>query len=87
MTLADTLIAIAGILWAIELIPQLIKTIKTKRVKDISIIFLSLCFIAYIFFLIGCYLKKEWVLLFSHMLPWINLIILLGFTIKYSRRK
>jgi len=51
--IANILIYIAGILWGMELIPQLYKTIKTKQVKDLSLLFFIMCFIAYIIYAIG----------------------------------
>jgi len=74
--LGNILFVIAGCLWGIELIPQLIRTFKTKSVKDFSPFFLTLCFIAYIFFMAGCILIKNWYLLFSHIVPSINIVIL-----------
>ena len=37
--IANCLIYLAGILWGIDLVPQVIKTVKTKNVKGISIAF------------------------------------------------
>ena len=46
--LAKILYIISGTLWAVELLPQLIKTYKRKTVEDISIFFpLFLFFFCY----------------------------------------
>lgn len=85
--IGNILFIIAGVLWAIELIPQLIRTIRTKSVKDISLFFLTLCFIAYITFLFGCYFIKNWFLFFAHLVPFINVSILLYLVLRYRRVK
>jgi len=87
MNLSQILFIIAGILWAVELIPQLYKTIRSKDVTGISIFFIFLCFTAYIIFLIGCFLIKNWALLFSHVIPFVNVSILLYLVLKYRKIK
>ena len=82
--IGNILFVIAGCIWAIELIPQLIRTIRTKSVKDISIFFLTLCFIAYLVFITGCYLIRNWFLFFSHLVPFMNVSILLYLVLKYK---
>ena len=51
--IGNYLFLLAGLLWSIELFPQLKKTIRTKRVGDISPFFLTICFIAYIVSILG----------------------------------
>jgi uncharacterized protein with PQ loop repeat len=85
--IGNTLFVIAGCLWAIELIPQLIKTIKTKSVGDISLFFLTLCFIAYLIFITGCYLIKNWFLFISHLVPFVNVSILLYLVLRFREKK
>jgi len=43
MYLGNCLIVLAGLLWAVELVPQIIKTVKTKSVKDFSLVFFIVC--------------------------------------------
>ncbi len=74
---------ISGILWSIELYPQLYKTYKTKKTGDISLFYYCVCIIAYIFFLIGSALLKNWYLFLSHIVPFLNLNILMILIIKY----
>ena len=83
--IGNILFIIAGGLWAIELIPQLIKTIRTKKVGDISLFFLILCFTAYILFVIGCFLIGNWFLFFSHLIPFCNVGILLYLVLRYKK--
>jgi len=78
---------IAGCMWGIELIPQLIKTLKTKKVEDISLFFPFLCLSAYLCFFIGCIGQENWMLLFSHLLPFVNLTWLLILILKYRKKK
>lgn len=49
MTIGKILIYIAGLLWGIELIPQIVKTYKTKRVEDISLPFFVMCGLYFIY--------------------------------------
>ena len=85
--LSKFLFVIAGLLWSIELIPQLYKTWKSKKISDLSLFFLIICISAFICFLWGAILLKNWVLVFSHFIPFINLIILTILVIKYRRQK
>ena len=85
--IGNILFLIAGLLWAVELIPQLIKTMNTKSVQDISSFFLILCFIAYIIFIVGCFLIKNWFLFFAHLVPFVNVLILLVLVLKYRHLK
>lgn len=85
--IGNLLFVIAGVLWAIELIPQLIKTIRTKSVGDISLFFITLCFTAFLIFITGCVLIKNWFLVISHILPFVNVCILLILVLKYKKRQ
>jgi len=82
----NTFFFIAGVLWGIELIPQIIKTIKTKTVEDFSLFFPCLCVSAYLCFFVGCIGMKNWVLFFAHLFPFVNLIILLILILKYRKK-
>ena len=83
--IGNILFLIAGFLWAIELIPQLIRIIRTKSVEDISVFFLTLCFIAYMIFIVGCFLIKNYFLFISQLIPFINVGILLYLVLKYKK--
>ena len=84
--LGNILFAVAGVLWGLELIPQLVKTYKSKQVGDFSPFFLALCLIAYTLFMIGCVLIGNWWLFFSHVLPVINVITMCIFYKLYHNR-
>jgi len=60
------LIYIAGLCWGIELIPQLVKTYKRKKVSDISLCFFSLCLFAYICWITGSILEGYWDMVIAH---------------------
>jgi MtN3 and saliva related transmembrane protein len=87
LTIANTLVIVAGILWSLELIPQVIKTYKTKSVKDISPLFFYICFTAYILYLIGTILMRAWALVISHMFSFVNIVIMLFLITKYRKRR
>ncbi len=71
MTTAEILFIISGTLWAIELLPQLVKTYKTKKVGDISLFFPAICFISFLCFLTASILTKNWILVYSHAFPFV----------------
>lgn len=68
----------------ITLIPQLYHTIKTKKVNDISFLFISLQIITCILFLIYGILIKETPLIISNSLVGIQIIVFLYLKIKYK---
>lgn len=85
--LANILIYIAGILWTIETIPQIIKIIKTKKVEGISLCFFVMCICAYILFIIGNLILHHWSVVLAHLFPFINLSIILFLVLKYRGNK
>ena len=87
MNIGNILICIAGVLWGIELIPQLIKTYNTKKVEDISKLFFSICLLAYVLYGIGNFTLKNWIILIAHIPSFICLSIMLGFLFKYKNKK
>lgn len=87
ISLSNLFYSLAGILWAIELIPQLIKTIKTKKVEDFSLFFPCICALAYLCFFVGCINEKSWVLFCAHLLPFANLVFMLILILKYRKKK
>ena len=85
MDLANTLIYIAGILWTIEALPQIVKLIRTKEVKGISTFFFAICFIAYLLFIIGNIMLRNKSVVIAHIFPFINISTILYLLIKYKR--
>jgi len=78
---------ISGLLWAVELIPQIIKIRKNKTVEDFSILFPIICLTAYTCFFIGCVGMKNWSLLHAHLFPFVTLSWLLVLILKYQQKK
>ena len=76
----------AGIGWAIELIPQIIKTVKRKKVEDISLPFYGICLMSYTVYFIGAHLQRNYILILSHIPSFILLIIMLGLILNYRRK-
>jgi len=87
MQIADLLILIAGLLWTVESIPQIIKLIRTKNTEGISLLFFLICLTAYILFLIGNTMLKNWSVVIAHCLPFVNLTIITSLIIKYRKQK
>jgi len=68
----------------ISLIPQLIHTIKTKRVSDISYGFISLQILTCVLFLIYGVMLLENPLIIANGVVLVQLLIFLGLKIKYN---
>ena len=69
------------------LIPQLVKTIKKKKVDDISYVFVFLQVLTSIFFLIYGLLLKENPLIIANSLLLIQTLLMLFLKITYTKRK
>ena len=82
---ADALLLLAGVLWGIELIPQLIKTIKLKDVSGISLLFCLLCFIAYVVYMVGAYMKGFWMVIIAHTPSMVLWGVMLILVLKYRK--
>lgn len=73
--LADILYFTGGFLWAVEMIPQILKIYKRKSVADISILFPIICLISFGLTFGAHSLLHRWSLLCSQVPPLIcNLI-------------
>ena len=86
-TLANFLIIFSGYLWTIETIPQIVHLVRTKKTEGISLPFFIICVTAYIFFLTGNFMLKNWSVVIAHAFPFINLIIINFLIVKYRRIK
>lgn len=75
----------AGLIWGIELIPQLIKTSKTKNVKGISLSFFIASFTAYVTYIIGNSFLQNWNIIIAHIPSLILTIWMIILVIKYRR--
>jgi uncharacterized protein with PQ loop repeat len=85
--ISNILFGIAGILWGIECIPQIIKTIKRKSVKDISPPFFIICLIAYVVFFVGALTINNYWLAFSHIPSFIFIGVMVVLIFIYGRKK
>ena len=85
--LANTLILVTGGLWFIETLPQIWHLIKTKKTEGISLLFFLICASAYVIFLIGNIMLKNWSVVIANILPFFNLLIINFLIIKYRRQK
>ena len=69
------------------LIPQLIKTIRKKKVDDISYVFVFLQVLTSIFFLIYGILLNENPLIIANGLLLVQTLLMLGLKITYTKRR
>lgn len=81
------LIYLAGILWSLELIPQIIKTVKSKNVEGVSLAFFSMCLIAYSLYAIGNYLLGNWSILIAHIPSLVLNCIMIILIVIYKEKK
>lgn len=86
-SIANILFSLAECFWAIELIPQIIKTYKTKCVNDISLPYYVICLSGYVTFLTGAIFIKQWFLIASHIPSFLMLLIMLYLIIKCRGNK
>ena len=84
--LSNILIITAGILWGIELIPQVLKTIKTKNVEGISPLFFITCMTAYTCYMFGNILAANWVIVWAHIPSLVLTTIMITLLFKYRKR-
>lgn len=85
--IANIMIITAGIIWGIELIPQMIKTHKLKSANDISLAFFVMCFIAYSLYAGGNFLLKNWIILYAHIPSLLFNLIMMILILKYRKKK
>jgi len=83
--IAKMLFSISGTLWAIEMLPQIYKTYKIKSVQDISLFFPSLCFISFCCFLTASFMTQNWILVKTHIFPFVCNTVFLIQTLIYRR--
>ena len=85
MLIGNILYTIAAFLWTIDLIPQLLKTYKSKRVGDISLIWLYLNSIAYVCFMCGHIFTNHMYMFYIYIIPSLIVIILTILVYKYRK--
>jgi len=84
--IANSLIYLAGLLWGIELIPQVIKTLKTKNVEGISLAFYMICLAAYVAYGIGNIMLENWNIVIAHIPSLLLFFTMLVLVLKYRKR-
>jgi len=87
LLLGNILVTVASFLWAVELIPQIIKTLRLKTVGDISIWWVLPCFIAYIIYEIAMILHGNWVYFFVTLMPTILSGYFLYLVFRYREKR
>lgn len=82
--IADFLIYTAGLLWGLELIPQVLKTLKTKKVKDLSLGFFLMCFLAYVLYCFGNAILSNYNIIIAHIPSFISNLTMIVLIIKFK---
>ena len=83
--LSDCLIYLGGILWGVELLPQIRKTIQTKNVEGISLAFYITCYVAYIVSAIGLLMNRNYAVVISYLPSFIFLMWMIVLIVKYRK--
>lgn len=86
MDLAQTLGWIATMLFSVMIIPQMIKTVKTKDTKGVSVTLFIIYLIGNIIALVYAFLISQPPLIFKYTVGILITIIYIGIYINYSRR-
>jgi MtN3 and saliva related transmembrane protein len=74
---------IAGILTSIRLIPQVVKSLKTKSTHDLSLYFIVMCFFQAIFLILYGISKPDDAILYMNILPLLCSGLLIYLKYKY----
>lgn len=84
--LANSLIYIAGFLWGIECLPQIIKTNKSKNVDGVSLGFFAIGAIAYTLYMIAQVMLGNWTIYLAHIPSTVFFFYMLYLILKYRRK-
>jgi len=84
-TISNALIYLSGLLWGIELIPQVIKTVKSKNVEGISTAFFAICLAAYIIYMFANGLVGNWPIVIAHIPSLTLLMVMLILIVRYRK--
>ena len=74
---------IAGILTAVAFVPQVLRVIKTKSTKDISLGMFILFCIGVVFWLVYGFLEHDWPLVVNSAVTLVLSLVILGYKIRY----
>jgi MtN3 and saliva related transmembrane protein len=83
LDLARMIGLIAGILTTASLFPQLIKTIRTRSSKDLSLVMLFMFWIGIICWLIYGIMVREWPIIFANSITLVMASVLVACKLKY----
>ena len=83
--IAHGLIYTAGLIWGIELIPQLVRTVKTKDVGGISLSFFFMCLVAYALYAVANAMLGNWAIMYAHIPSLVFNLIMVILIFKYKR--
>lgn len=84
MLIGDIFYTLAAFFWTIALIPQLLKTYRSKTADDISLIWLYINSTAYICFMCGHVLTNQMYMFYIYILPTAIVFILTILVYKYK---
>ena len=84
MNSIDILGIVAGILTTSGFVPQIIKTYKTKKVRDISLLMFILLLMGLLLWLVYGIIEKNIPILFTNITAITYVVIILSMKIKYS---
>jgi len=85
--LADILIYTAGLLWAIECLPQIFKLLRTRETRGLSLVFFTICLTAYILFIAGNMMLKNYSIVIANSLPFTLMGVIIFLIMKYRRKR
>ena len=74
---------IAGILTAVAFVPQVLRVIKTKSTKDISLGMFILFCIGVVLWLVYGFLEHDWPLVVNSAVTLVLSLVILGYKIRY----
>ena len=77
---------IASIFTGISMLPQLIKILKEKKAKNISVLMLVILFLGISGWIYYGILKKDYIIIISNLFSFIVNTILMFLTIKYKTK-
>lgn len=83
--LAYILIWTASFLWFAENIPQIVKILKTKNVESLSFWYFFMCWLAYVFYIVGTIILKNYMLTIAHLPSFFLLILIIILILKYRK--
>ena len=84
MSAGNTFLILAALLWCVNLLPQMIKTYRTKDVQGISLLWIILSALAYIMFELGNIFSQNYSVAAIYLIPAAMNCVLCAMVIKYN---